>query len=521
MAPTRPPPTADAPCSQGRSRGRGAALVPSGFAGERGEKGLRALVCLAVAVALAACAEPEARQKSIEQSVVRIENRTQRGDWYSPWASLAPSYNGGSGFVIEGGVVMTNAHVVSDSRLLILYLDGDPAPHEARVRAIGHDCDLALVEPVEPGLLDEIPAMAFGGLPKLGSSVETYGYPVGGQRISSTRGIVSRIEKATYAHSGADSHLTVQTDAAINPGNSGGPVIQDGRVAGVAFQAMTEMENVGYFIPTEVIDHFLRDVADGTYDGYPDLGVQVVNLENPAARRASRMQPEQSGVRVKFVYPGSSADGYLKEGDVLLAVDGYAIANDGTIALDGLRLGFELLLDRRLAGEPVPLEVLRDGEQHHISVPMQVYERFSVYRRVYDRLPRYYVYAGLVFVPLNTELVVALGEDVPEHILYELYFRLIEEPLEVRRESIVLLRRLDHAVNGYMAWYRNLVVDRVNGRRIEGLEELIEAIEDNDESQQVFEFAYYGRIGALDREAAEAANEEILEIYGISQDRRL
>ncbi len=482
---------------------------------------LRVCFCLATALALTACADSKTAEQAIERSVVRIVNHAQRGDWYSPWASRAPSYSSGSGFVIDGGLVMTNAHVVSDARLILIYLDDDPTPHEARVKAIGHDCDLALVEPVEPGLLDGFPAMLFGGLPELGSRVETYGYPVGGQRISSTGGIVSRIEKSVYAHSGADSHLTVQTDAAINPGNSGGPVIQDGRVAGVAFQALSEMENVGYFIPTEVIEHFLDDVSDGTYDGYPDLGAQVINLENPAARRAAKMQPDQSGVRVEFVYPNSSADGYIEEGDVLLAVDGYAIANDGTIAIDGLRLSYELLLDRRQAGEPLPLEILRNGERHQISVPMRVYAPFSAYRHLYDQLPRYYVYAGLVFVPLNTEVVVALGEDLPEHILYELYYRPIERPREARREPVLLLRRLDHAVNGYMSWHRDLVVDRVNGHPIESLEELIEAIETNAGSSHVFEFAYYGRLGVLDREAAESANAEILEIYGISKDRNL
>ncbi len=496
-------------------------MVFSGFAGDHVKRGLRVFLWLTAAVMLTVCAKSENRQKSIEHSVVRIENHSQRGNWYSPWSSRVPSYSGGSGFVIEGGLVMTNAHVVSDARMILLYLDGDPTPHEARVKEIGHDCDLALVEPLEPGLLDGFSAMTFGGLPELGSSVDTYGYPAGGQRISSTRGVVSRIESSTYAHSGGDSHLTVQTDAAINPGNSGGPVLQGGRVAGVAFQVAAELENVGYFIPTDVVEHFLKDVADGVYHGYPDLGIQVVNLENPAARRDSKMHPDQSGVRVEFVYPGSSADGFLDERDVLLAIDGYPIANDGTIAPDGLRLNYELLLDRRQAGEPVSLEILRGGERHHVDIPMQVYPPYDAYRRVYDELPRYYVYAGLVFVPLNSEVIAALGKQTPEHILYELYYRPIEEPFSVRPESVVLLRRLDHAVNGYMSWSRNLVVDRVNGHSIESLEELIEAIESNSGSYHVFDFAYYGKLGVLDRQAAEDANEEILEIYGVPEDRRL
>jgi S1-C subfamily serine protease len=491
------------------------------FAGCRAQPLPRIAAGLAAALLLISCVDAERGQKSIERSVVRIENRAQRGDWYAPWNSRAPSYSSGSGFVIEGGRILTNAHVVSDARTILLHFDGDPTPHEARVEAIGHDCDLALVSPVEPGLLADYPFMRFGDLPEPGSSVETYGFPAGGQRISSTRGIVSRIEKSVYAHSGVDSHLTVQTDAAINPGNSGGPVVVDGRAAGVAFQASADLENVGYFIPSEVVAHFLEDVADGHYDGFPDLGIRVVNLENPAARRASKLRADQSGVRVDFVYPGSSADGFLNEGDVLLAIDGYPIANDGTIAIDGLRLDLGLIMDRRQAGELLPLEILRAGERELISVPMRVYPPFAAYRRLYDQLPRYFVYAGLVFVPLDRELLAALGDDLPEHLLYELYFRPIEEPLAARREPVVMLRRLDHAANSGMAWNRNLVVDRVNGRSIESLEELVEAIEAQTGRVQVFEFAYYGRLGVLDREASQAANAEILETYGVPRDRRL
>lgn len=489
-------------------------------------------VCAALALcASLACAglpelgagDPEAR---IERAVVRILNHSQRGDWYTPW-NPGPAYqSAGSGFVVEGGRVMTNAHVVSDARMLLLYLHGDPTPHEARVVAIGHDCDLALVEPVEPGVLDGLPAMRFGGLPAMRSTVETYGYPSGGERLSSTRGVVSRIEHGIYAHSSGDAHLAVQTDAALNPGNSGGPVVQDGRVVGVAFQASSELENTGYFIPTEVVQHFLLDVADGTYDGYPDLGVRVFNLENPAARREALLAPEQTGVRVDFVYPGSSADGHLEVGDVLLEVAGRPIANDGSVVAsetgdEELRFRFEMLIDRRQVGERLDMVIHRRGERRELRIPMQRYAPFDMYRRIYDELPRYYVYAGLVFVPLTSELFAALAGNVPSHLVYEAYLRPVAEPEAVRREPVVLLRRLDHQANANMAWYVNLIVDRVNGQRIESLGELIAAIESNRDPYHVLDFGYYGRMGVLEREVAESAHQEILEIYGIARDRRL
>src|SRR5207244_11126251 len=117
-----------------------------------------------------------------------------------------------------------------------------------------------------------------GELPQVRTTVTTYGYPAGGEQISYTRGVVSRIEMQSYVHSGNRSFLGVQTDAAINPGNSGGPVIQDDRVVGVAFQGMPGLENAGFFIAPPVIQHFLQDIADGRYDGFPQAGIRLVQL---------------------------------------------------------------------------------------------------------------------------------------------------------------------------------------------------------------------------------------------------
>ncbi len=90
----------------------------------------------------------------------------------------------------------------------------------------------------------------------------------------------------TYSHSAVDSHLACQIDAAINPGNSGGPVLQNGKVVGVAFQGYSGdvAQNVGYMIATPVLQHFLEDIADGHYDKYVDLAITPFRLQNPAER---------------------------------------------------------------------------------------------------------------------------------------------------------------------------------------------------------------------------------------------
>jgi S1-C subfamily serine protease len=420
---------------------------------------------------------------------------------------------------------MTNAHVVSDSRVLLIYVNGDPTPHEARVLWVAHDCDLALIEPLESGLLDDVEPLGFGGLPKLGSSVETYGYPSGGQRISSTRGIVSRIEMNLYSHSGLDYHLTGQTDAAINPGNSGGPVLQDGLVVGVAFQAAMGLENVGFFIPTEVVQHFLDDIADGSHAGYPSFGVTTSNLENPAARRRAKMRDAETGIRIDVVLPGSASDGVLEPGDVILEIDGYRIANDATVREGDIRLHFGVLLDRHQVGSVARTRVLRAGERLDLNVTMAAYPPLQRYANVYDKLPRYYIYAGLVFVSFDREMMKTYGDnwmsEADKHLLYEFFHRFMDEPERIHDEPVVLRGRLDPPPNANLGWYRNLIVDTDKGWKNQRLEDVIEAIETNQGTHQEFEFEYFGRFGVLEREAADASHSEVLERYAVPADRRL
>lgn len=486
-------------------------------------------VCTAVLLCLAACfADPSAAQPiepGVERSVVRLVNYAQRGQWYSPWDLTNVSESRGSGFVVAGGLVMTNAHVVSDSRHLLIYLHNDPTPYPAEVRFVAHDCDLALVAPIDPQVLEGVPALEIDGEAQLGAAVVTLGYPAGGNALSSTRGVVSRIEDQLYLHSSMDRHLTVQTDAAINPGNSGGPVLEGNRVVGVAFQAMPDLQSVGYFIPVEVIGRFLRDVEDGRYDGYPELGVETSTMDNPAARAAAAMEAHETGVRVYGLYPGSSADGQIRVGDVILAVDGQTVANDGTVADGSLRIPFGLLVDRLQVGEQVRVTLLREGERLEVDVPLTAYEVADKHGHSYDRLPRYYVYGGLVFVPLDLEMLKTFGAEWPQRadkaLLHEFWFRPQSDRAQMQLERVVLLRRLDHAVNANMAWYRNQVVERVNGRTIDGLEDLIEAFESFDGDFHFIEFSNFSRFGVLDRRQADEANAEILRVYGVDRDRNL
>lgn len=194
---------------------------------------------------------------------------------------------------------------------------GSPKSYIANVVAIGHECDLAelsvdddefweesyelynyetsnmnieeIIEEVkeEENPKSKVEGLNLGELPELHQRVTVIGYPTGGDNVSVTRGVVSRIEPQQYAHSIIHKLLAVQIDAAINSGNSGGPALdQDNNVVGVAFQSLQGADNIGYIIPTPVINHFIEDVQkNGKYLGFLRLGIQTQILDHANAAR--------------------------------------------------------------------------------------------------------------------------------------------------------------------------------------------------------------------------------------------
>ena len=480
----------------------------------------RLLILLAIGwLSICGGAEPE-------RSVVQIITFEQQPIWDAPWRFDAVRRMGGSGFVIKGKRVMTNAHVVSWGRQIIVRRYQDPRPYVAEVEYVGHDCDLAVLTVQDSRFFENLEPLELGDLPKVRSTVVTYGYPAGGEEISYTRGVVSRIELEAYAHIGNRRLLSVQTDAAINPGNSGGPVIQDDRVVGVAFQGIPGLENAGFFIPPPVIQHFLKDISDGHYDGFPNAGVRVMELQNPAYRTMLKLPDDSQGARIDGILPVPSTEKLLKVDDVLLKVGPYPVANDGTILYEGNRVSAALAFQLAQNGECVPLQIWREGQQQEISLPVYRYDGDHASGYQYDLLPRYFVYGGLVFTPLSLDYMRTLGRgtrdgDPSADFSYELFYRKYENPATARPEPVVLASVLADAVNANVSVRGRAMVDRINGVRIEKLQDVVRAFESCTNAQDLIEFVPHQGFECLDRAEVAKANENILKTYGIASDRRL
>jgi len=459
-----------------------------------------------------------------ERSVIQITNYTQRPDWVEPWRFSPVSGGLGSGFVIEGQRIMTNAHVVSWSKQLIVYRFQDPQPYRATVEYIGHDCDLAVLKVDDPDFFEGIPALAIGELPAVRSTVTTYGYPAGGRQISYTSGVVSRIEVQRYVQPNNRNLLTVQTDAAINPGNSGGPVIQDDQVVGVSFQGQPGLENAGFFIPPVIISHFLEDIADGNYEGFPDAGISIVKLTNPAFRKALGLSQSNIGARIdSLLHPFPKTHELIRENDVLLEVSGYEVGSDGTILYLGNRVHSSILFDAVQHGESIELKIWRDGQEHEIELPLFVNREDRISGNQYEP-PPYIMVGGLVFTELSNNFLGSLGRNwrnrISPEILYELIFRNRLGEEEARVKPVVLSKILKHPDNVDFAVGAPSVLTELNGHKISGMQDLKTALESTDDPFHRFRFLS-GDEEALNRADALTANQQLLQRYNIPSAQRL
>jgi S1-C subfamily serine protease len=453
-------------------------------------------------------------------NIVNIEVSTLNPDYREPWNAGSPGGGSGTGWLVGKNRFVTNAHVVSDATRLVIRTTSDPEPHAARVIAVAHDCDLALIEALEPQAFEKLKPLNIGGIPSLNTEVSVIGYPVGGERISVTRGVVSRIDFQPYSHTGVDSHLTIQVDAAINPGNSGGPVLQDGTVVGVAFQGYSGRvaQNVGYMIPTPIIKRFLKDVEDGKYDHYVDFAISDFPIENPAQRKALGLANDGIGVYVADVEPSGSAAGVLQEGDVLLGLDGNPVMSNGLMKVDGQLIDKNEVIERRFAGDKLKVDFLRDGKPQQAEMTLK---RFTPYVKLgaqHDMRPRYLVHAGLVFQPMDRNLVDA--QQLRDNIVNYVFDNYLGDKIYVDRPEVVLLTNvLPDEANSYIQSYAPAVIDEVNGVKIKTMNDLPAALAKAGEKPDYIVIKLYERNRpiVLKRSLAEEAHPRIMKNYSIPQ----
>lgn len=472
----------------------------------------------AVPAVPAAVAVPAVIPPNLENSVVKVFTTLRRPDLFKPWSKAAPQDVTGSGVVIEGKRILTNAHVVGYASRVEIQASQSGDKIGATVVALARGIDLAILKLDDESFFDtHAPVARANLLPGVRDTVLAYGYPTGGNSLSITKGIVSRIEFVNYNYGTAG--LRIQIDAAINPGNSGGPVIGDDKMIGLAYATGANVQNMGFIVPNEEIDIFLRDVADGRYDGKPVMLDYIQTLENPVLRQFLKVDKSVEGAVVQGPH---LKDGPLKEWDIITHIGDTPIDNQAMVKLGpNLRVRFQYRVQQLVKNGKVPLTVVRAGKSMQVQLPVGG-ERKMLIPDLDGGYPSYFIYGPMVFARATAEFVGALGSNVAgvnalSFIGNPLITRRGDEP-DAQREELVVVSApfFPHKLSaGYSNRFTSVIYS-INKTPVRSLAHLVATLRDLKDDLVVIHFDQRaGETIVFPRKEMLAATESILSDNGI------
>jgi S1-C subfamily serine protease len=456
-------------------------------------------------------------QDPVSNSVVKIHVTNREPDFSRPWAKGSPKQISGSGVIIDGQRILTNAHVVNYAiRILV---QGHQATERipASVLAVSPEMDLALLELDNDDFFSERPALELdAALPKAKDTISAYGYPIGGEQLSVTEGIVSRVEFSRYNFGSMG--MRIQIDAGLNPGNSGGPAIREGKIAGIVYSTIRSAENIGYVIPADEVRLFLEDIADETYDGKPNLVGFLQTVENPTLRKRLGLEAADGGLMVRD--PINDAEDYpLKPWDVITHVGEHPLDNKGNVQLeDGLKISFRYLMTDLVKENLLPVTILREGETQQIQLPV-VTDIPVLVPNLKGAYPRHFIFGPLVFTAASQDLLARINPQ--NHLVLKarknpLILRQFSRPDFPGEELVIFsVRMFPHPlVEGYDQ-QSFAAIHRINEVDIKNLLHLVETIRDSEGDYLTIEFHGLYETMVLPRQEMFDSTDQILEDEGI------
>jgi S1-C subfamily serine protease len=434
-------------------------------------------------------------QDKIRDLVVKIHAVHHTPDVLRPWTKNSPQQVKGSGVVIDGKRILTNAHVVRYASQIYVQPNQSADRFPAKVEAVTPAMDLAVLKLDDESFFDKREAIPFAeDLPRVKDTVNVYGYPTGGSELSVTQGIVSRIEYTEYYYQ--VSGLRIQVDAALNFGNSGGPAVCDGKLVGLVFSLIQNAQSIGYLIPVEEIQLFLTDIADGKYDGKPQLYDFLQTVENHALRQKLGLPVDVNGVMVSEPYRQDS-NYPLKEWDVITQIDNTPIDSEGKVAVRyDLRLSALYLVQKLAKNGYIDATVFRNGELISMRLPVQS-RRDLVMPYLLNTNPRYFILGPLVFSQATQDYIERATAQRPLSASQQ------NSPLVTRRydksrfdgEELVVVASpmFPHRITKGYDDPERFVLSEVNGQRVRSLQHLVQILRDDAQAQVTLKFARASR----------------------------
>jgi S1-C subfamily serine protease len=465
---------------------------------------------------------PEVTSKSI----LRVNSTNQVYDLGSPWQKKPPTGRRGLGVLVGDGSILVTADLVANSNFIELELPANAKKSTATIQHIDYESNLALLRATDPEFLAGMIPLKLAEKISIGDSATVLQFEPNGE-IARTTGRISSISIAPYPLENVGLLVfKISMPLQQRDGSFTLPAVHGGRLVGLLMRYDSRNQTAD-IIPMPIISRFLASTTQTDFKGFPRLGVSYSPLRDPQLRRFIGLT-EPGGIYVTKVTPKSSAaSAGLREGDVILAVNGRALDQDGNYEdADYGRILFSHITGTLTpAGGKVVLKILRSGKIEEVPVAMKPLDRSSVVSPSFlsDAAPPYFILGGMVFVELSRPYLQEWGAEWTKNAPQRLVnYDAFQDELPADRGKIVVLAQILPTPDtiGYDN-IENVVIKELNGRLVKSIADLAEAAKHPVEGFQKIKLEEDPTWLFLDAASIEANRTQLMEHYELPATERL
>ncbi|MCB1065128.1 MAG: PDZ domain-containing protein [Verrucomicrobiae bacterium] len=467
---------------------------------------------------------------SPEKSLVRVNATLQSYNFLRPWEKSAPTPRRGLGAVLSGNRVLVTGELIVNSTYI--ELEHPSTGEKTPARIVGHDyeANLAVLAPIDESskLMDELVPLEVDTSVAPKDTVEVWQVEDNGDgvitKVDVQRAAVNQyfIDSAVFLVYQSIGSLQARANSFTLP------VIKDGKLGGMLL-SYNAKEQISQVLAGPIIQAFLDDLAEGEYQGFPNLGIGFEQTLDDQLRRFARIDGKEGGIFVTNVQKNSSADkAGLESGDVIMAIGGHAIDSRGNYVHPTYgKLNFShLVRGNAKVGDKIKIAIIRNGEPQDIDVTLERKEPndYLIDAYMFDRGPRYLIMGGLIFQELTLPYLESWGENWDTRAPFKLVHANAhpEQYEDEGREKLVFLSQVLRTPStlGYEE-LNSVILSKVNGQAINNLKDLSKAFTMPDEKGiHKIEFTDFPRVIYIEDRTSRAVNQQLVQ-YGISQMEKL
>jgi S1-C subfamily serine protease len=462
-------------------------------------------------------------------SVLRVNVTNQAWDFLRPWGKRSPYSRRAVGAVLPNRRVLVTAELVANANYVEFETPDGSQKVPASIETVDYEANLAVLKPDEEKFLEPFKPVQFTTA-TVGDTLSVWQLENTGT-VLATKGSMTTAEVSRYPVD--DSPLLVYratVSLQFRDSSFTLPVAKDDKLVGLVMRYDNNTKSVEV-VPTPIIEHFLKDIAERPYSGFPRTGITFSNTRDPQFRRFLGLDAKKNagGVYVSDVLPGSPAEkAGLKEGDIIMQIDGRAIDQDGNYQdRDYGKLSLTHLVGTlHFDGDVLNFAVFRKGES--VDVPVKIAHRgldqYVIEPYVIDRPPRFFVLGGLVLQELSRQYLKEWGADwlkkAPEELVF--FDRYQTELFKDGPKKLVMLSSVlpSPATVGYEELH-HLIVTRINGEALQSLADVPAALGKCANGLHKIEFADDPTAIYLDAAAITSGAEGLMKNYRIPMLERL